>query len=831
MLKELSETTIVPNLSTRALYEAHNERDFENPLWKESDFKILIVRLSPFIDVERSTPHSLLYKEIRSSFKNAYIDFSFFPREKDRKLFIENNIPLLHGIASKNAVKDFDLVLISNAYTLELLNLPYLLKYSSTPFTKKDRCTNSSDFPIFVLGGSNAFASQALSNKSDSFVDAIFFGEAEGRIGKLIEALILAKSNIQKASKETRNYFELYTNELLKAAETNEGLWITATSHKVKQAKALIDHTPFIKAPIFAGEEALTERIEITRGCPSFCTFCFEGWERKPYRERSYENIIAEAKHIKQTSHADTIEISSYNFNAHTDIVRIIKDLHTMFQTVNFMSQRVDILNDVPYLIPFEVSASKRSFTLGIEGISERTRRYYNKELKRSSALSVIEKLMREQVRELKLFYILSGIEDSFDLNEFNAFIIDLKALSQETRSKARIIFSFGLLIRMPFTPLAFSALTLQKSIFTPIQKRIKEILTTNGFEYRENEHFDEYSLSQILTLLPDGLFELLLEMVKKDYIYDTNLSKGAFTFAEDFLKKHNYLQEDFYKEKEESYQFAYDFVETNTKKAYQYERYLLAKEFTEKKSCFAGACAACEACSQTSEKTFLTQHTIKSASLGDCEAVAKIVSQKSKAFKTYYLGSIEKEDAFADKNYIQYKELARLSKLDSSLTLNAFCVQEVLLKTKEGSKTFPNSYGKTLFCLNTKNPVNIEVLKKCAIVPLKTINNIDVPELKKITLSILFHTDNAQTCVNMLQEFLTKENLSYTAKKIDLYYNFILSEKALKKKNIASISLKTNEDKQEASLVGLSKCDLGELSAIAKTKNIHFEIKINSIE
>jgi len=88
MLKELTETTILSNLSTRALYEVHNECDFENPLWKESDFKVLIVRLSPFLDVERSTPHSLLYKEIRASFKNAYIDFSFFPLDIDRKIFI-----------------------------------------------------------------------------------------------------------------------------------------------------------------------------------------------------------------------------------------------------------------------------------------------------------------------------------------------------------------------------------------------------------------------------------------------------------------------------------------------------------------------------------------------------------------------------------------------------------------------------------------------------------------------------------------------------------------------------------------------------------------------
>jgi len=54
-------------------------------------------------------------------------------------------------------------------------------------------------------------------------------------------------------------------------------------------------------------------------------------------------------------------------------------ELCRVFRRVNFMSQRLDILAGSPALVSAELAADKRSFTLGIEGISERMRRYYRK--------------------------------------------------------------------------------------------------------------------------------------------------------------------------------------------------------------------------------------------------------------------------------------------------------------------------------------------------------------------------------------------------------------------------------------------------------------------
>ena len=117
----------------------------------------------------------------------------FFLRGSIVSLYETQGIPPLIGVQSLHSVEDFDLVLFSNAYTLELINLPYLLlrcgqmASGGLPLWSSQR---GAEGPILILGGSNAMASQAIVRADgDSLVDGIFFGEGEGRVGKLVSIL------------------------------------------------------------------------------------------------------------------------------------------------------------------------------------------------------------------------------------------------------------------------------------------------------------------------------------------------------------------------------------------------------------------------------------------------------------------------------------------------------------------------------------------------------------------------------------------------------------------------------------------------------------------
>ncbi|RME36991.1 MAG: hypothetical protein D6793_04865, partial [Thermoflexia bacterium] len=118
--------------------------------------------------MDRSFTHFLLFAEVRRALPEAFVDLAFFSPSSPESLA---------GLDSGRLLQDFDLVLLSNAYTLELVNLPWILQRSGLSLFAGER----EQGPILLLGGSNAMAAQAVIRPDgDSMVDGIFFGEGEG---------------------------------------------------------------------------------------------------------------------------------------------------------------------------------------------------------------------------------------------------------------------------------------------------------------------------------------------------------------------------------------------------------------------------------------------------------------------------------------------------------------------------------------------------------------------------------------------------------------------------------------------------------------------------
>ena len=96
---------------------------FGNPEWEASDFHVLIVRLSRLQDVQSSTPHHFLAQAVRQGVPHSYLDMAFLPDKRTRKLSGQNELAPLVGLQSRKPIEAFDLVLFSNSYILELINL------------------------------------------------------------------------------------------------------------------------------------------------------------------------------------------------------------------------------------------------------------------------------------------------------------------------------------------------------------------------------------------------------------------------------------------------------------------------------------------------------------------------------------------------------------------------------------------------------------------------------------------------------------------------------------------------------------------------------------
>lgn len=808
------------SLSLDPLYQAHDELAFGNPHWLEarSGSRFLIVRLSPFRDVQRSTPHEFLYREIRQSVPDAYIDFSFFPTARDRSILRQAGIPFIHGIASARPALDFDHILVSNAYTLELINLAPVLAASGIEPTRLEReraeLAGHAPYPLIVLGGSNAMASAALYDESsgDALVDAVFFGEGEGSVGRL--SAELAASGQSRAALE-------------RIAGILPGFWPTAMRRPVTQATAAAISFPPGAPPALAGEEAGTIRLEITRGCPSFCNFCFEGWERKPYREQPLSSIVEQARLLKAQTGADAVELASYNFNAHTQIVSIILELQRLFQSVTFQSQRVDILARSPGLIRFEVAAGKRSFTVGVEGVSERIRSYYNKELHESDLKLVLERIVREGAREIKLFYILSGFETKADMAEFSAFFAWLAGVTADfpAGARPRVVCSAGPLIRMPFTPLAYEALILDQQPFDALTAAVRGAVQSCGFEYRVPEHFDEYCLSQVLALAPPNSLSLLLALSRRGYLYDRTLSDGAWEFARSQLTERGALNDEYLAAKPADHRFPYPFLEAIVTPGMTYRRYQDAKRGVERQSCLGTSCQACGACDDE-QRAFLLDHRFDLVAERDMRAIEAIVEAKRHPAVLFVGGCLAEGAARAEPAYaaalFRHELYAKLPDLVDAVWTSA----DVFIQSKDGRERLPQAYGQTWYRIDSARSLDVTALEASGFAVSQS-----PPSVDRLELSVMIADASLQQACTLVSDFMNSVAISHTLRKSAGTASFTISEKGRKKRNI--LEAMVDEWPAHGFIVHMVcglKYDLGALKTLAERQKTRVDIRVDRL-
>lgn len=844
-------------LSASALYRVH-AGGLGNPPWESAGTRVLIARLSPFRDVERSTPHYILFEEARAALPSAYLDFAFLPASRDRAVLSERGLPWMHGLASRRGAGEFDVVLISNSYTLELVNLLPMLSASGIEPRAIRRARSTVHTPVIVLGGSNAMAAGAVSGVRDpdghgALVDALFFGEGEGRIGPLVTALAdiarLPPPGRSAAMQSLAGSMEgFWPTARMAARDRADGAapavagatsggaspeiaWSGVASRDaspgaasgpasqeipagpdsvqisagplVQQARAAPGVWPRLPATVLAGAEAGTARIEITKGCPSFCNFCFEGWERKPFRERPFDDIIAEARRVRSQTGADRVELASYNFNTHSRIVDIILALQAMFADAGFQSQRIDILARSPGLVRFEVAAGKRSFTLGVEGLSARMRTYYNKELPDDDIRTVLSALVEHGARELKLFYILSGFEDDADCGEFEGFCVWLDGLlqSRPPGRRPRVIVSTGELVRMPFTPLAWEDLVLDESVYRGIGLKVSTSCKVHGFEYRTPAHFDEYLLTQILAACPTDVSSLVDDLAEQGVVYDGSLSRNARGITGRWLAG-SALSTSAGPDGHGAIPELVSPVASRVLSRQRYEaaRAALTGQTVDRAGCLGRQCVGCGACDEP-ERAATEAHRLDGATTADCTAAEAILAAKRKPHRTALAVEVPENQAGADPAYVLTTLRARLYRSAAVCGLqgvldSVFSSEDSLLLSEDGLARLPGAWGDSVMTLLSTSALDRSALARVAAAAGMALVGAEPEPPHRCAVSFRTTDGSLPRTVGKaktaIERFLSDEALPHTLHVMsDGCYRFVIAAKGIKKHNVLDIALK----------------------------------------
>ena len=157
--------------------------------------------------------------------------------------------------------------------------------------------------------------------------------------------------------------------------------------------------------PVWYEEESMgTGSLQISNGCPCFCAFCAESWERKPYRERSLSKLLEALRSAKAHQGLDTINFLSFNFNTHAELYPMILSFYEEMANVSLKSQRFDLLSADRFLAEVQQIIGKTTVSCGMEGVSERLRRCLHKNLTEEQIYKACEFLFERGIRELKIF-------------------------------------------------------------------------------------------------------------------------------------------------------------------------------------------------------------------------------------------------------------------------------------------------------------------------------------------------------------------------------------------------------------------------------------------
>lgn len=825
------------------------ERDIANPAWDEAAARILIVRLSPWRDIDISTPHLVLFDEIRSAMKDAFIDFAFMPTAADRKFLSSRSLPWFFGRSSGKSPRDFDVIMVSNAFALELINLPYLFSTSGLPLSALARSTLEKA-PIVIAGGSNASAMGSLVLESagqpypakDAFVDGIFFGEGEGAIGQL--ALIfsgqVAKNAGKTAARPAGNLADSPGGNpgggaaaraaRLARSGAIRGFWPCLLSAGTGKAKASNRPHTVEKPLVLNGPNASSARLSITSGCPGYCSFCLEGWDRRPYAEADMDGLLASARRLRRESGASDLEIYSFNFNTHSRIFELIFELNRIFKKVSFMSQRLDILAETKGLIDAEFSGGKRSYTLGIEGISERMRAYYRKGLTGEHIETSLDMTLRRGVKEIKLFFIISGNEDQADIDEFASMMEAIGRKKASGVSSARIIVSAGFLVRLPFTPLQYAAPDFDREKLERISYRMKEACENADLEFRLASDIEESFVDQALSLAGSAIYPWLERIPEMGIVYDASLGKDSWKSLRPYLwgKGSDSL---FHMEKPESYRPPLSFIEGASHFSVLYRHYSDAKDFLDRPSCLGKNCSACGACADPSEIATMTGHSpaVQPHSTW-ANKIETLLLAKSKFAPVFAMIEIPRSLSRADPSYRRSWILRKLSENIEGAEAIVFDAKEVLFSEDAPfGNLFENSdswFGRSVIALYGPDAKKIELAlsrltenDSIARANSTASDSLSILEVSKkavtpsyVRIEIQMASGHAQAAHLIFETFASKNRLAHTAQRKGNGWIYRFSPASSGRKLFAEALLETKGQIATFSLAAGEKATLSSL-------------------
>ncbi len=500
-----------------------------------------------------------------------------------------------------------------------------MLKDSGIPLTIEERIMCKS--PFVLLGGSNSYVSSILHgepgkpHEGSGLVDGVLVGDAEGAFPQILRILsseknLPRKELLEKITAEVPGFYNpaAYIQIFHSNGRLSEIRPIEEAPFPVKPNRAKKEQlgVTFSVGPIsFDEESAGKSHLLVTSGCPYFCSFCKESWEQKPYRERDSKILAEAAINLKTNLGLSELSIMSFNPGSLSYLSGLLGELEPLFGRVSLKSQRFDAVVNFPEILERQLEAGKRTFTCAMEGISQRLRNFLQKNLTTETLLAGFDGLFKRNIRQMKVFLIVTGLETSEDLTEFESLLTQLKKKMEPLRGKPVITFSLAGLFRPPLTPLQYFRTEIKIERFQGIYDKIIASVQKAGFDHRISAGPEDALFSEYIAYADRRSTRILIDAsITKGYRYRGQISAEVYGFWSRELKKKN-LFNTFVETKI----LPWDDIDCGISKSFLLDNYKNLLKGLENYSCIGkplgtGKCMGCGACDTPDEISIITTMT-----------------------------------------------------------------------------------------------------------------------------------------------------------------------------------------------------------------------------
>ncbi len=371
----------------------------------------------------------------------------FLPDRAEMDEYRRTGLPL-RTLESGSPVRGFDVVAFSITFEPDVVHLVEMLQLAGIPPLAEDRSARD---PLVIAGGPVTFLNP---EPLAPFVDAFGVGEAEALLPALT-GILQAETREQRLRglAEESGFYVPATHEVEYAPEGRVLRRRVRGASRVVRARMGKDaRFPPPATYILTRDTEMSDKflVEVSRGCPTLCRFCWAGYNYLPKRSFDVERLLALARMARP--HTDRIGLVSTAVGAHREIVPLVSDLRDQAFRVSVSSIRFEDVRD-EFVRPLAESG-ERTVAIAPEVGTDRLRKAIHKRVTNDEILDKTKTLLDAGIENLKL-YLMVGLpgETDTDVEAIVPLVRRIRDLVRAKRRGGRTIASVNPFIPKPGTP------------------------------------------------------------------------------------------------------------------------------------------------------------------------------------------------------------------------------------------------------------------------------------------------------------------------------------------------------------------------------------------